>query len=62
MTKLTTFRNQKGLVYTVTNMGGWVVLITTNRKVAEQVYQSLRNQTRDLWINIRESSTKIRRN
>jgi hypothetical protein len=62
MTQLTTFRNRQGLVYTVTNMGGWIVLITTNRKVAEHVYGELKNQTRDLWLNVQESLAKTRRN
>ena len=62
MTKLTTFRNRQGLIYTVTNKSGWIVLITSNRKVAEHVYGELKNQTRDLWLNIQESTAKTRRN
>jgi hypothetical protein len=62
MTKLTTFRNRQGLVYTVTNKSNWVVLITSNRKVAEHVYGELKDRNTDLWLNIQESTAKTRRN
>jgi hypothetical protein len=62
MTQLTTFRTRQGIIYTVTNKSNWVVLITTNRKVAEHVYGELKNQTTDLWLNIQESLAKTRRN
>jgi hypothetical protein len=62
MTKLTTFRNRQGLIYTVTNKSNWVVLITSNRRVAERVYGELLNHNTDLWLNIQESLAKTRRN
>jgi hypothetical protein len=62
MTKLTTFRNRQGLIYTVTNKSNWVVLITSNRRIAEQVYGELLNHNTDLWLNIQESTAKTRRN
>jgi hypothetical protein len=62
MTQLTTFRTRQGIIYTVTNKSGWIVLITSNRAVAERVYGELKNQTRDLWLNIQESNAKTRRN
>ena len=62
MTKLTTFRNRQGLIYTVTNKSNWVVLITSNRRVAERVYGELLKHNTDLWLNIQESIAKTRRN
>ena len=62
MTKLTTFRNRQGLIYTVTNKSGWIVLITSNRKVAEHVYGELLKHNTDLWLNVQESTAKTRRN
>ena len=62
MTKLTTFRNRQGLIYTVTNKSNWVVLITSNRAVAERVYGELLKHNTDLWLNIQESTAKTRRN
>jgi hypothetical protein len=62
MTQLTTFRTRQGIIYTVTNKSGWIVLITSNRKVAERVYGELLNHNTDLWLNIQESLAKTRRN
>jgi hypothetical protein len=62
MTKLTTFRTRQGIIYTVTNMGGWIVIITSNRRIAERVYGELRNHNTDLWIDVQESLAKTRRN
>ena len=62
MTQLTTFRTRQGIIYTVTNMGGWIVIITTNRRIAEHVYGELLNHNTDFWLNIQESSAKTRRN
>ena len=62
MTQLTTFRNRQGLIYTVTNKSNWVVLITSNRRVAERVYGELLKHNTDLWLNIQESLAKTRRN
>jgi len=62
MTQLTTFRTRQGIIYTVTNKSGWIVLITSNKAVAERVYGELKNQTTDLWLNIQESLAKTRRN
>ena len=62
MTKLTRFRNRQGIIYTVTNKSDWVVLITSNRTVAERVYGELLKHNTDLWLNIQESTAKTRRN
>jgi hypothetical protein len=62
MTQLTTFRTRQGLIYTVTNKSGWIVLITSNGPIAERVYGELKNQTTDLWLNVQESTAKTRRN
>ena len=62
MTQLTTFRTRQGIIYTVTNNGGWIVLITSNRRVAERVYGELLKHNTDFWLNIQESLAKTRRN
>jgi hypothetical protein len=62
MTQLTTFRNRQGIIYTVTNKSNWVVLITSNRRVAERVYGELLKHNTDFWLNIQESLAKTRRN